>query len=998
MQQPKKIAIVGSSHVSWWEHAIKTGQIPKPYHDITFIGLGAMPIWGDFIRTGIAEIEDQVDEIFLLLGDFRHGNRILLDEKFLQTGDTSGKFLNIAKELISDENDKILLGLIIKSLGDLRSRLGSKLRILFWSLTYREFQSLEQGRYGGRGNYRHPVWNLADLVETFSDVAIDTLPLMPLPIHSFFLDASGHPTFKGHAFLSHVLNGQTALEAYGSVCDDFESWGHLLFPPDAGQYRVKITGDSIAFDALAKAVRTGYFSMPPSWEVVDLKTSQATKGDYDRIAYFSGLHFEDEGPEHIKAKIAEEKAAIQKLNLGDQAYVIFWDQWAREIISKRPEYRNKFLPKSAEGYVESIEQAAAPFQVKPLSPLVFDKANGMVEFGGSFTPSGKGFAVLFHLILSDDLITTAFSRYEAMANYCLNQTHSLAEPHDASPDTGLAPLRTGQLQGNFDGVSLSGRLCGWALNPNDLDHKVPVYLFSGKQLIASATANQLWADFQFGDGGDGGFYGFSSGALPLSLLRNLRVGSELRASFDPEGQVELPGSPLKLGQESLSKLALAAIIARKNEFNAPRHQRGDDYRIPADGRSLFIAKKLPPESDPAIFPQTETVLDNAVVENIKRLPPFFKAVMRARVIGGVYHQDGKLEASALSSSAFGVYQLADPTLTTKPTRHIDTECLYGGMLTEHYGHFIIESLARFQAFQRFPTLPIVFTLPNPQISKADGLPAYMRSIFELLGIPLGRIILVQETTSFKKLVVPKIGMRWFDYLSVDHYLEMALQVKQSLGENYPLKQNGSIYLSRSRLSTNHEGNIICGEAEFENYLKAEGVTVVYPETLTVKEQIQLFCGARNAIGFVGSGLHTLLLCPDVPEKVFYLNRRKAEVNPQYPLIDKVLDIDGHYFDGVIKSNARVSLVDFEAISQTLMASGVVKRPFDPKQHDFEKEFALLTEWLHLKRKSKNLTLPDEQRLETIIGQCLSHVAVKEAQALLQDRQKPLEQPLRYAHA
>lgn len=174
MQVPKKIAVVGSSHVSWWEHAIETGQIPKPNLDIHFIGIGAMPIWGDFIRSGIADIESQVDEIFLLLGDFRHGNRILQNENFLQTGNTTGKYLNIAKELISDENDKILLGLIVNYLNELRERFGSRLRILFWSLTYREFQSLESGRYGGRGNYRHPVWNLYELLEQFSDVAIDT--------------------------------------------------------------------------------------------------------------------------------------------------------------------------------------------------------------------------------------------------------------------------------------------------------------------------------------------------------------------------------------------------------------------------------------------------------------------------------------------------------------------------------------------------------------------------------------------------------------------------------------------------------------------------------------------------------------------------------------------------------------------------------------------------------------------------------------------------------
>ncbi len=122
MREPKKIAVVGSSHVSWWQHAIATQQIPEPFDEISFIGLGAMPIWGDFIRHGIDKVADHVDQIFLLLGDFRHGNRVLNSEKFLQTGDTSGSFLNIAKELISDDNDKLVLGLIINYLHESHQR------------------------------------------------------------------------------------------------------------------------------------------------------------------------------------------------------------------------------------------------------------------------------------------------------------------------------------------------------------------------------------------------------------------------------------------------------------------------------------------------------------------------------------------------------------------------------------------------------------------------------------------------------------------------------------------------------------------------------------------------------------------------------------------------------------------------------------------------------------------------------------------------------------
>ncbi|WP_300014902.1 glycosyltransferase 61 family protein [Methylovulum sp.] len=981
MPPPKKIAIVGSSHVTWWELAIERRQIPKPSHDVIFIGRGAMPIWGDFIRSEIARIEDQVDQMVLLVGDLRFGNKILKSEKFLRTGDSSGNYLYIEKELISDENDKRMLKLNVNFFNDLSTRLGSKLRILLWSSTYREFLNKQNDRYGGKSNYRHPVWNLADLAGQFKNALIDTSPLTGFPLDSFFLDSNGHPTFKGHALIGRLLAGQDALAAYESVCSTFETWSHLMFPLNADRYRINITGNSIAFRALDKAVRTNCFLMPASWEINGLKASRDAPGRYDRVVYLSGLSFQDESPAQIKAKIAEEKAVIQQLALGGPVTVMFWDQWARETVSKRPEYLNQFMPKHAEAYVEGIEQQFADFDVRRLSAIPFQESIELIECGGSFHPCGKGYAALFHLMISPTLLPTAFSRFEQMLGYCLNPSQADVGANFSKLDSDAADTRLARLQGELDGIGLAGDVCGWAIDVEASEYRVPVYIFSGTELVASVMADKFRADLQYGDGGDGGFYGFSSGPLALSLLKNLHVGMPLRASFDAEGQFELANSPITLSQEAYTKLVLAAIKPWETDYHGPRFPPAScAYRLPLDGSHLYLAKRVALENDPAIFPRTEVVLDRAVVEGVRRPSAYFKAVIRVRTVGGVYRKDGGLEASAMCNRVDGG-QIADPFLTTKPTRHIDTVCLYGGTIVDQYGHFIIESLSRFQGFQRYSHLPIVYTY-YADATRADELPAYMQAIFELTGIPLERIILVQETTSFKKLVIPKIGMRYYDYLDADHQQAMAAKVKAAMGKEYPDEKQGNVYISRSGLSTEYTGNIICGEAEFENYLKSEGFTVVSPETLTVKEQVKLFCSAQNVVGFIGSGFHTLLLCADVPEKIFYLNRNKAGVNPQYPLIDQVLGIQGHYIDSVIRSSARITQVDFEAVSRTLMASGLVKQLFNAKQHDLETEFALVSDWLNIKHKGKNLSWDDKEHLEVIVDQCLNKVVAKEAQTFL----------------
>ena len=966
MAMPKKIAVVGSSHVSWWQHAIATRQLPPPNVDITFIGRGATPIWGDFIRTGIANIEQEVDQVFMLLGDFRHGNRVLKSTQFLKSGAISGNFQNIDKALISDENDKILLTLIVKRLQELRERLGSKLRILFWSLTFREFQSLESGRYGGRENYHHPVWNLCDLIDQFRDVAIDTTPLTRLPIQSLFIDASGHPNIKGHALLYRLLSGESALTAYESVCHDFNQNSPLLFPPHVSNCKLTITGDSIALNALEKAARTHYFILPNHWEVSFVNDLKSCASVSDKTIYLSGLHFQDENIQQINAKIAETKTAIDSLNLSQALTLVFWDQWAREIVSTRPEYNGQFLPKNTEAYVEPIEQAFAAYEVIRLSSIPLDEANGMVEFGGSFTPSGKGYAVLFQLMLSDTALSLGLSRYQEFAAHCLKlnpiQAHVVTEAVFASPS----------LHACFEGVNSEGHFSGWAIDQARPERPIPVYLFAGEQWLASVLADEYRADL------DKGYCGFSANPVLLSQLRDFSLGLAIHAYFDQARQFELPNSPIKLDQEALTNLSLATMTAWRDHFHLAA-QSADE------GRGGFIANKVPLIKDPSIYPHADVVLHSAVIEQVKRLPAFLKTIVRARVIGGVYRADKQLELSALGHSALGLFQLADKQLTTKPARHLDGEYIYGGMLLDHYGHFLIEGLARAHAFQRLAALPIVYTLPYSDMSEPDKLPSYAKAIFELLGIALDRLILIQETTSCEQLVIPKIGMRWWDYLDSKHQQIIAAQVKVSLDADYPRTQHGSLYLSRAKLNTNHDGHVICGETVFEDYLRAEGVTVISPEKLPVREQVRLLCASENVIGFVGSAFHTLLLCADTPAKIFYLNRKKAAVNPQYPLIDKVLNINGHYIDAVVRNSARIALVDFEMVSRSLLAAGIVSKPFDAHQTELNTEFLLLNDWLDIKKQARRLTLQHKKRLESIIQHCLNPVVVEEAQTLLGSR-------------
>jgi hypothetical protein len=420
-------------------------------------------------------------------------------------------------------------------------------------------------------------------------------------------------------------------------------------------------------------------------------------------------------------------------------------------------------------------------------------------------------------------------------------------------------LRLKHLTGSLEGVGALGDLCGWALDPIDHDYRVPVFLFIKKELLGIVYADR--ASPGFGNG----FCRFSSGPLAVSKLKELNVNTEIYASFDAEGKVGLAGSPLKLDTEALQKLLFVVVSEWEDEI---RHLRKE------------------PENDPAIFPHKDVILDYAVIEHIKIIPHYFRCLFRGSYTGGIYRQDGSLELEALYSNSFSLGQLADRSLTTKPTQYIDSECLYGGIINFQYGHFIIESLSRFRSFHKFESLPIIFMVPNATVKCAMELPKYILEIFEILNVSLQRILLIREDTLIKKLIISKVGARHWDYLSTEHQQALAMQVKSTLSQENTSERRRKVYLSRSELSLNSHGNIICCEAEFENYLRIEGFTVIYPEKLTVKEQIQIFCSAKEVVGFLSSAFHTLILCPTFPDRIFYLKRKKGGgVHPQFIMID-----------------------------------------------------------------------------------------------------------------
>jgi len=205
--------------------------------------------------------------------------------------------------------------------------------------------------------------------------------------------------------------------------------------------------------------------------------------------------------------------------------------------------------------------------------------------------------------------------------------------------------------------------------------------------------------------------------------------------------------------------------------------------------------------------------------------------------------------------------------------HRSGEAIYGGILFRHFGHFLLESLARFWFISRHPDLPIVWHARDAILRN------WQVSIFELLGVEPSRFHLVTRPTSVQRILVPDPGLQIKGGMWSGHGNALG---RFLIGPT----QGRRIWLSRSllrpdaRLRSNHIK--IANEDILEAELVRRGWEIVHPQHLTLPLQLAALKGAEIIAGIEGSALHLLMLCGDIDAEVRIVSRNpKGKVADTY---------------------------------------------------------------------------------------------------------------------
>lgn len=206
--------------------------------------------------------------------------------------------------------------------------------------------------------------------------------------------------------------------------------------------------------------------------------------------------------------------------------------------------------------------------------------------------------------------------------------------------------------------------------------------------------------------------------------------------------------------------------------------------------------------------------------------------------------------------------------------------IYGGCLVRHYGHFLLETLARYDLLRDSPRRIVWHDR-----SWLDGpRPQWQIDILELLGIPLSDALVVTVPTRFRNLAVPRAGA--FLKRRFDSSLAAALGVFRC----HPPVADKRIWLSRSQIA--EDRGRVEGEAVLERALQRLGWTIIHPEQASVGDQLTAIDGASAIAGFDGSAFHTLLLTAGLDARVIVVPKSAdGQVPRTFSLIAEAKGLD-----------------------------------------------------------------------------------------------------------
>lgn len=236
-------------------------------------------------------------------------------------------------------------------------------------------------------------------------------------------------------------------------------------------------------------------------------------------------------------------------------------------------------------------------------------------------------------------------------------------------------------------------------------------------------------------------------------------------------------------------------------------------------------------------------------------------------IGGVVDQDGNFVNSSAERGFGGKYEIDKNTI-----KDYQCEVIYLGYLIDHWGVFLVDFLRRI--YWKFVNSTKRTKLAFCGIGFKEGtygsIDKNCRELFSLIGISDDDIIDIRIPSRFKKVIIPEPGYEYDAYYNPNFVLPYNIAAEKVLStrqDEYP----ELLYLSRMHFQKKKEA----GERAIEYLFRKNGFTVIYPESLSVTEQISFFSQAKIIASIEGTIAHNVLFAQNAKNRLLFGNKKNS---------------------------------------------------------------------------------------------------------------------------
>jgi capsular polysaccharide biosynthesis protein len=201
--------------------------------------------------------------------------------------------------------------------------------------------------------------------------------------------------------------------------------------------------------------------------------------------------------------------------------------------------------------------------------------------------------------------------------------------------------------------------------------------------------------------------------------------------------------------------------------------------------------------------------------------------------------------------------------TNAPATIVNGPYIFGGLVSHHYGHFITETLSRFTLCKQFSLKFALFSHNMPQLYK---------DFLNDCNVPYDVFNIQTNNFIFKQIFIPAPGftLGMSNHNNVSYYHK---NLGKMLDTQVVPSKNKILYISKKKFLLQNTGFSVIDyniEQKIEDLLTSKyGAHIMYPDELSIKDQINTINEHEIIIGPIGSNMHTILLAKD-PKKVIYI--------------------------------------------------------------------------------------------------------------------------------